>query len=251
MRRWVRGEWIRRGYNEDGSSNEYGRKRGEEMNGRETNSLECPAAAAGQTLPSARAPRAANYTVMQKIWLLWEKLAGWGMKLGCDYVLEFGICKVMVKRHTGEAIDCEDGTRIEPGDRIGELHLDNRQMLELARTLGPDRAALQTARLARASLKRIDEAMETRPELIEVKALVGVTLLHRGLIHGLGFECKPLPSKGFERTSTVYLQTLLRFMHPEGANRVSRSKQKLTPLMLVHTRESLRISMARVRSDLS
>lgn len=188
--------------------------------------------------------RASPNTIRQTVWLAWEKAVCWAMALRSEYTLQFGICKVMVRQYSGESILCADGTWIEEGDRIGELHLDNRRVLELVREHGADRAGLLTARLVRQSLGQIEAAMDARPELAMVKALVGVTLLHRGLTHGLGFERRPLPGKGFEKLSRLYLLLLLRFLHPDGAARVRRGKEKLVPMMLVHTRGSLREAMA-------
>ncbi|MDG0790052.1 polysaccharide deacetylase [Cohnella ginsengisoli] len=195
------------------------------------------------TAPVRGAEAGARFTVRQKAWLLWEKVVWLGMEWRSEGKLDYGICKLLIKRHSGEPIVCADGTRIESGDRIGELHLDNRLMLELSGTVGSDRAALKTARLARASLRRIAEAMEGDPRLSKVKGLLGTTLLHRGLVHGLGFECRPMPSRTMERWTAAYLQTLLRFLHPAGSHRTRGSKDKLVPMQLIHSRQSLKLSM--------
>ncbi|MFC3801083.1 polysaccharide deacetylase [Cohnella sp. GCM10012308] len=190
-----------------------------------------------------RAEAGARFTVRQRAWLLWEKVVWVGMEWRSEDKLDYGMCKLLVKRYSGEPIVCADGTRIENGDRIGELHLDNRRMLELSGTVGSDRAALKTARLARASLSRIAEAMEGDPRLAKVKGLLGTTLLHRGLIHGMGFECRPMPSRTMERWTAAYLQTLLRFLHPAGRLRTQGSKDKLVPMQLIHSRQSLKRSV--------
>lgn len=195
------------------------------------------------TAPAGAAEEGASFTVRQRAWLLWEKVVWFGMEWRSEGKLDYGICKLLIKRHSGEPIVCADGTRIEAGDRIGELHLDNRRMLELSGAVGADRAALKTARLARASLRRIAEAMEGDPRLAKVKGLLGTTLLHRGLVHGLGFECRPLPSRTLERWTAAYLQTLLRFLHPAGGRRTRGSKEKLVPMQLIHSRQSLMRSM--------
>ena len=175
----------------------------------------------------------------QSVWMAWEKAAAWAMRLTSEHTLRAGMCIVMVKKYKGAPFVCEDGTRIERGDRIGELHLNNGMVLALTRELGADRAALQTARLARNSLRQIREELDGRLAPARVKALVGITILHRGLTHGLGFEQRPLASKRFERLTAFYLKLLLRFMHPDGMGRSERSKLKLTPVMLVCTRDNL------------
>ncbi|MFC4597008.1 YkoP family protein [Cohnella hongkongensis] len=176
----------------------------------------------------------------QKVWMAWEAGVGRLMALTSECTLEAGMCKVLVKKYKGTAFVCQDGTRVEKGDRIGELHLNNRMVLELTREHGADRAAIRTARLIRASLKELAWTLDRAPELADVKALIGVTLLHRGLTHGLGFEQRALPSKAFERITTLYLKLLLRFLHPNGLGRSERSKTKLTSVQLVSTRANLR-----------
>lgn len=176
----------------------------------------------------------------QSIWMMWEKGFALLSQLRSKDITQYGICKVIVRKHHGACILCRDGTRISEGDWIGELHLDNGKVLQLLRDSGSGRAALITARLARESLQQISEAMETRPEMAQVKAITGVTLLHRGLTHGLGFEVHTLQSRWFERVSSAYLRLLLRMMHPDGKRRIRRRSEKLVPMMLIHTRSSLR-----------
>lgn len=192
-----------------------------------------------------------RYSLRQKLWMGWEKLVWFGMERSSEGRLDFGICKLLIKRHAGETIVCQDGTRIEAGDRIGELHLDNRRMLEMSHSIGSDRAALRTARLARASLGRIAEAMDSDPRLHQVKGLLGTTLLHRGLIHGMGFECRPLSSRRSTMWTGAYLQMLLRFLHPAGSSRTRGNKEKLVPMRLIHSRASLLRSMGGMKPAVS
>lgn len=178
--------------------------------------------------------------VGQKLWMSWERLIGRWLEWRSEDVYRYGVCKMLVKRHRGARIECEDGTVIEDGDRIGELHLDNTAVLALTGSAASSTAALTLARKARTSLRQIYVSLETLPELRDVKALVGVTLLHRGLVHGLGFEHRQLPSRFAERMCAIYLRLLLRCLHPEGRRRVQGREEKLMPLMLLHTRASLK-----------
>lgn len=189
-------------------------------------------------LPNCANEHLNKNTIKQRIWLTWEKGMEWILALRSEHTLKFGICKVMVKKYSGDSILCEDGTWIDDGDRIGELHLNNGRINELTRKFGVDRAALKTAREVRASMKEIGEALDTRMEMAQVKALVGVTLLHRGLTHGLGFEQHRLPSKRFEVITTLYLRLLMRFMHPDGLRHIDRNREKLTPILLVSSRSA-------------
>lgn len=192
----------------------------------------------GRRRAASAAPAAGR--ARQAVWMAWERVIGAGLEWGCEETFAFGICKLMVKRHRGKPIVCRDGTRIAKGDWIGELHLDNAKVLELMRETSPNRAALLTARQAREDLRCIQAAMESHPGLACVRAITGITLLHRGLVHGLGFEQHRLPSRLQECLCAAYLRMLLKFLHPEGSRRVAGHEDKLTPMRLVHSRASLR-----------
>jgi len=172
--------------------------------------------------------------------MIWERIFSFISKFRSLHISRFGICTVMIKKHRGERIVCEDSTVIRDGDLVGELHLDNETILKLIRAEGPDRAALKIARLGRKSMQQISRAYESQSEFSEVNALVGITLLHRGLTHGLGFEHQAMKPDLFQKLTTSYLRMLLSVMHPEGKSRIDRRTELLVPMKLIHTRSSLR-----------
>ncbi|WP_442604423.1 YkoP family protein [Paenibacillus sp. KN14-4R] len=171
---------------------------------------------------------------------MWEKAFALLSHFRGSHKSSFGICSVMLKKHRGEAIVCQDSTVINQGEWVGELHLDNERILKLIQSEGSDRAALQTARMLRKSMKQINEAFESQSEFRQVKALLGITLLHRGITHGLGFEQQQMKPGVFERITTIYLRLLLSAMHPEGRQRISRRTEQLVPMLLIHSRASLK-----------
>jgi len=172
--------------------------------------------------------------------MMWEKLFAVLTFFRGSHKLRFGICTVMLKKHRGQAIICQDFTVINQGEWVGELHLDNGKILSLIQSEGSSRAALQTARLLRDSMQQIQIAFESQSEFSQVKALLGITLLHRGITYGLGFEQQHLKSGFFERITTIYLRLLLSAMHPEGRHRISRRTEQLVPMLLIHSRSSLK-----------
>lgn len=177
---------------------------------------------------------------MQAVWMLWERGFDWISRFRSLHTIHFGILKIMIKKYRGERFVCADSTIIDKDDLVGELHLDNKMILTMSKSEGADRAALMTARLIRKSLQQVNEAFLNQPEFREVKAIVGITLLHRGLVHGLGFEQQPMKSRLFHRMTTLYLRLLLSVMHPEGRQRLGRKTEQLIPMMLIHSRGSLR-----------
>ncbi|MEK5397984.1 polysaccharide deacetylase [Paenibacillus sp. VTT E-133280] len=172
--------------------------------------------------------------------MMWEKAFALLSHFRGAHKSHFGICTVMLKKHRGQPIICQDATVINQGEWVGELHLDNGSILKLIQSEGSDRAALQTARMLRKSMQQINEAFESQSEFRQVKALLGITLLHRGLTHGLGFEQQNIKSGFFERITTIYLRLLLSAMHPEGRQRISRRTEQLVPMLLIHSRASLK-----------
>ncbi|WP_261304169.1 YkoP family protein [Paenibacillus andongensis] len=179
-------------------------------------------------------------TSLQSLWMMWEHVFDFLNRFRCESVWGYGICKLVVRQHRGKSITCQDGRRILVGDWVGELHLDNRQVLKLTRTVGADRAGLSTARLFRLAIKQISQELDSNPELVKVQALTGITLLHRGIIHGIGFEQHPIESKWQQQFYASYLRMLLRMLHPEGKQRVGQSTKKLSPMMLVISKQSLK-----------
>ncbi|MNO61703.1 hypothetical protein D3C76_523570 [compost metagenome] len=185
----------------------------------------------------------------QSLWMMWENLFAVVTKFRSQSVWRYGICKLVVLKYHGESIVCQDGHQILPGDWVGELHLDNRQVVQLTRTLGADRAGIRTARMLREAMKEISRDLDNNPELSKVQALTGITLLHRGIIHGIGFEQHPIKSIWQRRWFGIYLRFLLRMLHPEGKQRVEDRTEKLSPMRLVLSKQSLKARFAPRRKE--
>jgi hypothetical protein len=101
----------------------------------------------------------------------------------------------------------------------------------------------------RDAMKQISRELDNNPELVKVQALTGITLLHRGIIHGIGFEQHPIESKWQQRFYATYLRFLLRVLHPEGKQRVQHSTQKLSPMMLLISKQSLKERFTRRKNE--
>lgn len=172
-------------------------------------------------------------------WMGWERVFEGFSRLRSKYAGEYGICKMFVTKYHGKCMLCEDGTWIHDGDWIGELHLDNRKILSLLQSHEENRVALMIARLTRGAMRQICAEMEKNPQLSQVKALQGVTLLHRGITHGLGFETHQVENGTLRALTTSYLRLLLTVFHPSNRRRVVPHAEKLVPMRLVMTRSAL------------
>ncbi|WP_334076854.1 YkoP family protein [Paenibacillus sanfengchensis] len=176
---------------------------------------------------------------IQYVWMAWEQGFERWSRARSLYSGNYGICKMFVTKYRGPVIDCQDGTQIVPGDWVGELHLDNRIILEMLRSQNANQVALRVARLLRSSMREICADIETHHKLGQVKALQGITLLHRGITHGLGFETHPLKHGTFRAFTTSYLRLLLSVFHPRNGQRIAPHAEKLVPLRLVMSRNAL------------
>lgn len=177
--------------------------------------------------------------VSQSFWMMWEHVFDYITKYRSDSVWRFGICKLVIRKHYGNSLQCQDGQVLIAGDWVGELHLDNQQVIELSRTMGAERAGLVVARKLRQAMKQIRYALEHNQEIGKIQAIMGITLLHRGLIHGLGFELHPMKTSWSKEFTKLYLRLLLRVLHPEGKQRVKSQENKLVPMTLIMTKQAL------------
>lgn len=177
--------------------------------------------------------------VVQFVWMKWERVFEWSTRMRSVYSGEFGICKMFVTKYHGKRIECEDGTSICSGDWVGELHLDNQKVLLMLQSNDANRVALTIARMARNSMQQICAEIKSNPKLSQVKALQGITLLHRGIIHGLGFEKHEIEAGKFRTLSTSYLRLLIRVFQPGARERIDQHAEKLVPIRLVLTRGML------------
>ncbi len=88
-------------------------------------------------------------TLVQSSWMMWEKGFILLSRFRGLHILRFGLCMVMLKKHRGKPIVCQDSTVIHEGEWIGELHLDNVSIVRMIQAEGSDRAALHLARMMR------------------------------------------------------------------------------------------------------
>lgn len=110
-------------------------------------------------------------------------------------------------RYRGPEKQFPDGTLLQPGDIIGELHFDNARLCQLNATSSAG-AGLGFARLMFASLHRLAARTEQDPALSDLKVYHGVTWLspHGGSV---GFAAEPLPPGFSRRWKTAYFRLLL------------------------------------------
>ena len=133
------------------------------------------------------------------------------------------ILRMKVTRYRGLRFVLMDGTVVDPGDLVGELHLDNQRAAALnAEGHGGFRFRQELFRL----LPALALDPETRPEYRTINAIYGASLFWRSaaLAAKAGFEHRPLPP--FTRWwMGTWERILLAHYHPEGRRRLNKGRR--------------------------
>jgi YkoP domain len=149
-------------------------------------------------------------------WLRWEQFAHYLWPVNDVPRSPNNTFGMRIVHYTGKALALRDGTKVEPGAAICELHCNNAVVLGITRagTINPYCAARQDL----ATLARwVAEADEAR----EVCAVYGFTLLG-AVAARLGFAVKRcVPSIG-QRFVRMFMTGLLVIYTREGLSRIER-----------------------------
>jgi YkoP-like protein len=127
------------------------------------------------------------------------------------YIFRFGRI-----RHRGGRVVLDDGTTIEPGDIVGELHIDNHRAAELHHE---GKSGIRFRREVLRSLPALARDLVARPDYQALAAVCGASLFWEGATR-VGFENRPLPA--FTRWwLTPWVRFLLARFHPAGRRRLA------------------------------
>jgi hypothetical protein len=143
------------------------------------------------------------------VWICWERFLGWWQRI--RPVRPQGVLRYSVARHRGRRVVLRDGTLVDTGDLVVELHLDNRRLVELARSRTKPWGLLRIGRGDLAALQRLLSTGELR----QVKALHGVTLFATAG-RRLGFESRPLRRSWYQALQRFFMAGLVMLYHPAG-----------------------------------
>lgn len=166
------------------------------------------------------------------LWLLWEKVFHIIFHIQSTNK-EDPIFHFRVRPYHGEPILMHDGTKLSSGDRVMELHFDNKMLFEIgSRSKSPVQLAIKMVRGVEKELPNLAKYVVDHPELHDLKALYGVSMINRGP-EKFGFTVTDLPKGLFASSSQIYLKFLLRIIHPDGGARIKQSSQELVPKLIV------------------
>lgn len=188
-----------------------------------------PAAAASKRKGAAKISWFKRMVV--SLWLLWEKLFHVLFQIKTPNQQE-PLLHFRIRPYHGQTIPLNEGKLLENGDRVMELHFDNQKLFDFGmRSRTSVQLAIQMIRGVEKSLPKLAEYILEHPELKDVKALYGVSMINRGT-EKFGFIVTDLPKGWFAWSSQIYLKLLMSVIHPAGTSRVKASLE-LVPKMIV------------------
>ncbi|MFC4600100.1 polysaccharide deacetylase family protein [Cohnella hongkongensis] len=171
------------------------------------------------------------------LWMLWEKLFHVAFRL--RPVGDTGFFNYRIRKYSGPRLKLHGGSELNSGDRIMEIHFENRMLVEIGhRSKTPLQLAIRIIREIEKVLPDMARELAVVPRGGEVKALYGVSMIHRGG-ESLGFEMFDLPKGLFAWSTNLYLRFMIRVVHPSGSRRVREHGESLNPRMLIMARETL------------
>ncbi len=175
---------------------------------------------------------------LQHLWQIWERcfdrLAGLKpMREGDNQLF-----RLAIRNYRGDEMRLSDGTLLTSGDKVVELHLNNellQRMTSTARSL--ESVGIRLLRETRHALPLLAKLISSDPHYQEIKALVGITIIHRGTKQ-LGFSVYDLPPL-LGSLVTWYQRWLMFLLHPGGLSHLRRQWHKLVPKKVVISKNEL------------
>jgi hypothetical protein len=127
----------------------------------------------------------------------------------------------------------DGGETLSKGDKVIELHIDNRQLFELGiHSRSSAQLAIRMIRRMEKDLPVLAERIASDLDLAEAKALYGVSMINRGP-EKFGFMVLDLPNGLFASSTKFYLSILLSVIHPSGGARLKVRSEVLVPKMML------------------
>ncbi|WP_438347051.1 polysaccharide deacetylase family protein [Paenibacillus sp. FA6] len=167
-----------------------------------------------------------------KLWLMWEVVFHFIFHLKtvtpADPFLHYRL-----RRYKGETVILDNGSTLEKGAPIVELHFDNQKLFRIGvNSRSTVHLAIQMIRTMEKELPTLAYQLMDNAGLRDAKALYGVSMINRGP-EKFGFSIRDLPNGWFAKSTTVYLKVLMSVIHPAGQDRLKKSPAKLVPKMII------------------
>ncbi|KEO84445.1 YkoP family protein [Tumebacillus flagellatus] len=137
------------------------------------------------------------------------------------------IFRIRIRHYAGPAFDLPGGDVVQDGDWVGFLHFYNMRLQGILQNIqSENRRVLLVAREVKRSLPELAEFLRKHPRGERIKALMGVTLLNRG-VEPFGFTVMNVPDTAWFRFKNWYMRLMMAFCHPDGFRRLSRRDEAM------------------------
>ena len=150
-----------------------------------------------------------------RFWPFWERVTLFVHHADPIPGAPHDLLHVQFTKHKGRPIVLPDGTVVNKGDRIGEIHINNRAMAEITSRGLSWKVMTMLADDLRALARWTDDPAFPA----EVKAFYGFTLLSKGAAR-LGFTLRDRPHTLHTRLDRFFLMGLMVMYNPSGARRL-------------------------------
>jgi hypothetical protein len=142
------------------------------------------------------------------------------------------IFRIRIRHYAGPDIFLPGGGVVEDGDWVGFLHFYNMRLQNVLKGIQSDtRRGIIVAREVRRSLPELAEFVRNHPRSARIKALMGVTLLNRGVEH-FGFTVMNVPDTAWYRFKNWYMRLMMALCHPNGSQRLQVREMKIKRVVL-------------------
>ncbi|MFC1956461.1 hypothetical protein ACFLWZ_08130 [Chloroflexota bacterium] len=165
--------------------------------------------------------RALVGAIVLRVWLFLDGMVSWYLHSKPLRQDKITTINVRLRRRRGEPVKLDDGSVVNPGDPLIEIHLNNdwflrkKDMMHLPGNIGWEFLSAFSE-----DLKYLAKQVSDGTFASEIKAVHGRTLLRQN--HGsqrLGFTVMDLPDSPWGRLSQFYLAGLRQAYYPERARR--------------------------------
>jgi MFS family permease len=160
-----------------------------------------------------RAGRARGFL---RFWPFWERVTIFAHRPTQIPHAPYNLLWIEFARYKGSPIVLPDGTRVEKGDLIGEVHIRNREMAATA----PRVSSWKLLAMLAEDLRALAAWMRDPAFPAELRAFYGFTILGRGAAR-LGFTLRERPRSLRTRLDGFFLTGLLVLYNPRGRARLT------------------------------
>jgi len=163
-------------------------------------------------------------------WLLWERCFHAMFRLKPAVPNDpnsFLFYRVTI--YHGETIPLSEGEVLQSGDKIAELHMNNKLLYEFGqKARSPVQLAIQLIRAMERTMPAFAQTLLQRGDASSIKAILGTSMVNRGP-EQFGFSIVDLPKGWFSFATRIYLKLLLSVIHPQGKDRLDQRSEMLVP----------------------